>query len=129
METVQVEWRAGADPHADDRAAGTEQTIEAELVLLAMGFPDPKPVGLGVELDERTNYRAGGPFATSIQGVFAAGDCRAASRWWCGASTKAAVRPAPSTSSCAVPANYHRRFLWALQRARQHWGLWSGRPW
>jgi NADPH-dependent glutamate synthase beta subunit-like oxidoreductase len=49
-------------------------------VLLAMGFLGPEPYlasALGVELDPRSNYRAAyGRFATSVSGVFAAGDCR-----------------------------------------------------
>jgi NAD(P)H-dependent glutamate synthase small subunit len=81
VQTVQVEWRQGADGRMQmTELPGTEQTIEAELVLLAMGFLGPETYlseALGVELDECTNYKAEhGPFATSIPGVFAAGDCR-----------------------------------------------------
>ncbi len=81
VETMQVEWRHGADGRMQMiELPGTEQTIKAELVLLAMGFLGPETYlseALGVELDERTNYRAEhGPFATSLPGVFAAGDCR-----------------------------------------------------
>jgi glutamate synthase (NADPH/NADH) small chain len=54
--------------------------IEADLALLAMGFLGPEHYLcelLGVENDERSNYRAEhGRFATSLEGVFAAGDCR-----------------------------------------------------
>lgn len=56
------------------------QIIEADLVLLAMGFLGPEATlaeGLGVELDPRSNFKAEyGQFGTSIEGVFAAGDCR-----------------------------------------------------
>ncbi len=59
---------------------GSEQTLPADLVLLAMGFLGPEDYlaeELGLERDERSNYRAEhGPFATSEPGVFAAGDCR-----------------------------------------------------
>ena len=59
---------------------GSEQTLEADLILLAMGFLGPESYvaqKLGVELDARSNYKAGhGGFATSVPGVFAAGDCR-----------------------------------------------------
>ncbi|KAL6762553.1 hypothetical protein V8C86DRAFT_1824990 [Haematococcus lacustris] len=59
---------------------GTEEVLEADLVLLAMGFLGPEaPLAeaLGVEQDGRTNYKAEfGQFATSVPGVFAAGDCR-----------------------------------------------------
>jgi NADPH-dependent glutamate synthase beta subunit-like oxidoreductase len=45
-----------------------------------MGFLGPERYvteQLGVELDQRSNYRAvHGKFATSVPGVFAAGDCR-----------------------------------------------------
>ena len=80
IETVQVEWQ-----HRDGRMqmqeiAGTEQTWQADLVFLAMGFLGPETYlseSLGVELDERTNYQAEhGAFATNIPGVFVAGDCR-----------------------------------------------------
>jgi NADPH-dependent glutamate synthase beta subunit-like oxidoreductase len=45
-----------------------------------MGFDGPEPAianALGVALDPRTNYQAEfGSYATSVDGVFAAGDCR-----------------------------------------------------
>jgi NADPH-dependent glutamate synthase beta subunit-like oxidoreductase len=45
-----------------------------------MGFLGPEQTVsqmLGLECDERTNYKAQhGRFATSVEGVFAAGDCR-----------------------------------------------------
>jgi glutamate synthase (NADPH/NADH) small chain len=59
---------------------GTEQTLDADLILLAMGFLGPEAYiaqELGIELDARSNYKAThGSFATSVPGVFAAGDCR-----------------------------------------------------
>ena len=82
---------------------GSEKVLPAELVLLAMGFLGPEKQGLldelGVKLDERTNVAADGNKQTSVPGVFAAGDMRAASRWSCGRSTRAAGRPAESTST------------------------------
>jgi glutamate synthase (NADPH/NADH) small chain len=60
--------------------AGTERTLPAQLVLLAMGFLGPEQSlakDLGVECDARSNLRAEhGQFTTSVTGVFAAGDCR-----------------------------------------------------
>jgi glutamate synthase (NADPH) small chain len=57
---------------------GSEREIPAQLVLLAMGFTGPQPGGvlgqLGVELDERGNVRRDQDFATSVPGVFVAGD-------------------------------------------------------
>ena len=60
---------------------GSEFSIPATLVLLAMGFVHPVYEGLiadlSVELDARGNVRAdAGRFSTSEPGVFAAGDCR-----------------------------------------------------
>jgi glutamate synthase (NADPH/NADH) small chain len=58
--------------------AGTEREIPAELVLLAMGFTGPERSGLleqlGVELDERGNVARDASYATSVDGVFVAGD-------------------------------------------------------
>ena len=57
---------------------GTEETHPADLVLLAMGFLHPEqPLleALGVEKDPRGNAKAGA-YATSAEGVFAAGDAR-----------------------------------------------------
>jgi glutamate synthase (NADPH/NADH) small chain len=59
---------------------GTEFTLEADLVLLAMGFTGPVKRGLieqlGVTLDHRGNVATDGNHATSVPGVFAAGDMR-----------------------------------------------------
>jgi glutamate synthase (NADPH/NADH) small chain len=60
---------------------GTEFEVEADLVLLAMGFVHPIHEGmvkaLGVELDQRGNIKADtSAYATSIPKVFAAGDMR-----------------------------------------------------
>jgi glutamate synthase (NADPH/NADH) small chain len=58
--------------------AGTETELEADLVLLAMGFSGPERLGvvaeLGLELDARGNVAVGKGFATSVDGVFACGD-------------------------------------------------------
>jgi glutamate synthase (NADPH/NADH) small chain len=60
--------------------AGTEFTLDADLVLLAMGFLGPVRNGLldslGVKLDPRGNVQAGENYMTSVPGVFAAGDMR-----------------------------------------------------
>ncbi len=59
---------------------GTERTRPAQLALLAMGFLGPEQAllkDLGVDCDPRSNIRAEyGRYATSVPGVFAAGDCR-----------------------------------------------------
>ena len=64
-----------------EEISGSEFTLPAELVLLAMGFVHPVHDGLidalGVQLDARGNVQANlRDFTTSEAGVFAAGDCR-----------------------------------------------------
>ena len=63
-----------------ENIAGTEKDWPADLVFLAMGFLGPEHVAtdaLGVDYDERSNYLASyGEYKTSIDNVFAAGDCR-----------------------------------------------------
>lgn len=58
--------------------AGTEREIRADLVLLAMGFVGPQRDGLveqlGVDLDPRGNIVRDSTFATTVPGVFVAGD-------------------------------------------------------
>ena len=67
-------------PVRPEEVPGTEQVLPAQLVLLAMGFLGPEqPLldALGVERDPRSNVKAEyEKYATSIKGVFAAGDCR-----------------------------------------------------
>jgi glutamate synthase (NADPH/NADH) small chain len=57
---------------------GTERDIPAQLVLLAMGFTGPERGGLveqlGVDLDERGNIARDSSYASSVDGVFVAGD-------------------------------------------------------
>jgi glutamate synthase (NADPH/NADH) small chain len=59
---------------------GTEFTVDADLVLLAMGFLGPVRNGmveqLGVKLDQRGNVSTGDNYMSSVPGVFAAGDMR-----------------------------------------------------
>lgn len=58
---------------------GEESSMDADLVLLAMGFTGPVREGVveevGVSLDGRGNVVAP-DFQTSVEGVFAAGDAR-----------------------------------------------------
>jgi glutamate synthase (NADPH) small chain len=57
----------------------TEQQLDAQLVLLAMGFVGPEAQlldELGVERDQRGNVKAVKPYTSSVDGVFAAGDAR-----------------------------------------------------
>jgi glutamate synthase (NADPH) small chain len=73
-----IHWmqNTGKPPFAP--VPGTEESQPADLVLLAMGFLHPEGElleGLGVEKDPRGNAKAGA-YATSADGVFAAGDAR-----------------------------------------------------
>ena len=62
----------------DDVRAGDRVLAPGELVLLAMGFVGPERGGLveqlGLALDPRGNVRSDASGATSVPGVFAAGD-------------------------------------------------------
>jgi glutamate synthase (NADPH/NADH) small chain len=80
---AQVDWSKPIENGPPfSRVAGSEKTIEADLVLLAMGFLGPEHYVVEalkdeMQLDPRSNYQAThGEFTTSIPGVFAAGDCR-----------------------------------------------------
>ena len=70
--------RVGPPPRFE-RIPGSEFTIDADLVLLALGFTGPVKPGmleqLGVELDARSNV-ATRNYMSSVSGVFAAGDMR-----------------------------------------------------
>jgi glutamate synthase (NADPH) small chain len=59
---------------------GTEFDLDADLVLLAMGFTGPVKRGLltelGVKLDARGNVAVDENHMTSVEGVFAAGDMK-----------------------------------------------------
>jgi len=59
---------------------GTEKEWPADLVILAMGFLNPEQTlikSLGLNIDQRNNIMAiYGDYRTSVDGVFAAGDCR-----------------------------------------------------
>ncbi len=81
VHTVQVEWVQGVNGRLAPREIpGTEKVWPAQLVLLAMGFLGPEDnllSQLGVARDERSNVRTeAGKYATSIPGVFSAGDMR-----------------------------------------------------
>jgi glutamate synthase (NADPH/NADH) small chain len=79
VKAVRLEWKDGRM----SEVAGSEFEIPADYVFLAMGFVSP--VGgvldaFGVDRDNRGNARAdtegGKSYATSVKGVFAAGDMR-----------------------------------------------------
>jgi glutamate synthase (NADPH/NADH) small chain len=70
----EVEMKAGRF----EKVEGTDFELEADLVLLAMGFVGPERPGLlselGVDLTDRGNVARTDDFETSVPGVFAAGD-------------------------------------------------------
>ncbi|MBK6863175.1 MAG: glutamate synthase subunit beta [Ideonella sp.] len=79
LKAVRVQWEGGKMVEVP----GSEQTLPADLVLLAMGFVSPVASVLeafGVEKDARGNARAhteaSGGYATNVPKVFAAGDTR-----------------------------------------------------
>ena len=79
LKTVRVEMKDGKLVEVK----GSEQTLQADLVLLAMGFTNPIATVLdafGVDKDARGNAKAHteaqGGYTTNVKGVFAAGDMR-----------------------------------------------------
>ncbi|MGH9340567.1 MAG: glutamate synthase subunit beta [Acidobacteriota bacterium] len=81
LHTVEIEWAKDEQGRfLPQEVLGSERVYPTQLVLLAMGFLGPENHlldQLGVQRDERSNARAEhGKFATSVPGVFAAGDMR-----------------------------------------------------
>lgn len=80
INTVRVEWTKSASGGWDmKKVEGSQQFFPADLVLLSMGFlgPEARVLGDDIEKDARKNVKtAPGKYATNMEGVFAAGDCR-----------------------------------------------------
>jgi len=80
VKTVEVSWTRVDGKWNMEEVAGSEKTWDADLVLLSMGFLGPEHYvsdHVGIEYDGRSNYKADyGKYATSVKGVYAAGDCR-----------------------------------------------------
>ena len=77
LECVRLEWVDGQM----QEIAGSEFTLKADLILLAMGFVGPRKMGLvdqsEVQLDARGNVAANVlDYTTSKPGIFACGDMR-----------------------------------------------------
>jgi glutamate synthase (NADPH/NADH) small chain len=77
LKCVRADWTDGQLKEIE----GSEFTLKADLILLAMGFLGPKKAGLlsqaGVALDPRGNVGADtNDYATSEPGVYACGDMR-----------------------------------------------------
>ena len=81
LHTIQVKWEKNdKGQFIPKEQPGTEKVLPAQLVLLAMGFLGPEQAlvkDLALETDPRSNIKAEyGKYATSVPGIFAAGDCR-----------------------------------------------------
>lgn len=82
IECVKVEFeKAGANAcPVMKEIPGSEFEVEADMVVLAVGFVHPEHEGLisdlGVETDDRGNVKTGEDFAASVDKVFSAGDMR-----------------------------------------------------
>ena len=76
LETVEVDWSSGKP----EKVAGSEKVWKCDLVLLAMGFLGPRSglvQEIGCDTDPRSNILTDGKTRmSSVDGVFAAGDCR-----------------------------------------------------
>ena len=81
INTVKVQWtKDAAGRWSMTEVQGSEQFYAADLVLLSMGFLGPEKQiieQLAIEQDTRTNIKTqASGYKTSVEGVFAAGDCR-----------------------------------------------------
>jgi glutamate synthase (NADPH/NADH) small chain len=77
LECVRVEWVGGKM----QEVSGSEFILQADLILLAMGFVGPRKQGLleqaGVELDGRGNVKGNvANYKTTVDNVFSCGDMR-----------------------------------------------------
>ncbi|KAI0974848.1 glutamate synthase [Xylaria arbuscula] len=80
INTIRVEWTKSATGGWDmKKLEETKQFFPADLVLLSMGFlgPEARVLGDDIEKDARKNVKTpAGSYATNVEGIFAAGDCR-----------------------------------------------------
>jgi len=80
INTMRVEWAKSATGGWEmNKIEGSQQFFPADLVLLSMGFlgPEGRVLGEEIEKDPRKNVKtAPGKYATNVEGIFAAGDCR-----------------------------------------------------
>ena len=78
VEVEEVEWKMIDKQYIMQPVPGTKRIIDAELVLLAMGFVHPVLEGLltelELELNQRNNIKVNQNLLTNRQKVFAAGD-------------------------------------------------------
>jgi glutamate synthase (NADPH) small chain len=78
VEVEEVEWKMIDKQYTMQPVPGTQRIIDADLVLLAMGFVHPVLEGLltelELELNQRNNIKVNQNLLTNRQKVFAAGD-------------------------------------------------------
>jgi glutamate synthase (NADPH/NADH) small chain len=79
ISAIEVEWRTGNDGRQImTEKPGSDFELEAELVLIAMGFVHPVHSGLvhdlGLDLDGRGNIKIDNNCMTNADGIFSAGD-------------------------------------------------------
>ncbi len=79
LHAVRVDWTRGENGRFQmAEVPGSDFSVDADLVLLAMGFLHPEHGGmldqLGVDLDGRGNVKVDGNKMTSVPGIFAGGD-------------------------------------------------------
>jgi len=79
VELAKVEWNKDENGRWQmAEVPGTTEIVDAELVLLSMGFTQPVHVGLlenlGVEYDSRGNIKVDENKQTSVEKIYAAGD-------------------------------------------------------
>ncbi len=78
IEVAEVEWIKSREGKMIMKETGKIETIQADLILLSMGFVHPVHEGLlnqlGVKYDARGNVAMTAPFQSSVPKVFVAGD-------------------------------------------------------
>ena len=78
VQCCEVEWVEKEGRLTPERTQNTDFTIDADLVLLALGFsgPGPNPLAeaIGLARDKRGNILVDNRHLTSVDGIFSAGD-------------------------------------------------------
>ena len=79
LHCVRLNWKHGNGRMSMEEIPGSEFELDCDLVLFALGFLGPEPDTvidqLGLKLDQRGNVACSN-YASSVPGVFAAGDAR-----------------------------------------------------
>jgi NADPH-dependent glutamate synthase beta subunit-like oxidoreductase len=80
IRTMQLDWSRPVNGSPFSAVPGTEKEWPADLGFLALGFRGPEQLiaeQLGLKTDPRSNFQAEyGRYATTVDRVFACGDCR-----------------------------------------------------